>query len=145
VTPETILDVYYDELDQYSSLKEKTDHKIILLWQPISTNSLYRAHWSIVYMTKKGKDLKKSYIKQATEQYKGDPLTQSLEISIDIYFWTKRKSDRDNYHKLSMDSLEWILYENDNQIQKATVTKRYDKHNPRIEIYITDRHEKDPT
>ena len=88
-------------------------------------------------MDKKCKDLKEDYQWQAKEQWKGKPLKGDLEIQVDLYFGTKRKKiDWDNFHKLSMDALSGIVWEDDSQIIKATVTKNYDKENTRIEIHI---------
>lgn len=113
---------------------------IILTGEPKSTGHIYKSHckfgYPTVYLSKKGKDLKKDYRKQAKAQWKGEPLTEDLEIGIKIYFGTKRKSDWDNFHKLSMDALEGVVFENDNQIRKATVELGYDKENPRIEVEI---------
>lgn len=55
-------------------------------------------------------------------------------MTIVLYFGAKRKADWDNFHKLSMDALTGIVYLDDSQVVKATVTKRYDKQRLRIEI-----------
>jgi Holliday junction resolvase RusA-like endonuclease len=87
-------------------------------------------------MSKQGKDLKEDYQWQIKSQYKGKLLSGSLKIEIWLYFGTKRISDWDNFHKLSMDALSGLVYEDDSQIVEAQVVKAYDKENPRIEIYI---------
>jgi len=87
-------------------------------------------------MTAKSKTLKEDYSWQAKQQYKGKPLEGDLKIIIRLYFGTKRKSDWDNFHKLSMDSLISILWKDDSQIIEAVVNKKYDKASPRIEIEI---------
>lgn len=86
-------------------------------------------------MSGEGKTLKESYQWQAKSQCK-KILTEDLEIWIKIYFGTKRRCDWDNFHKLSMDSLTGIVWEDDSQIQIAHVEKNYCKENPRIEIII---------
>lgn len=111
---------------------------IILLGNPYSTNSLYRHARGISYVTKKGKDLKLSYIEQAKSQYKSKPLSTFLNLEIHLYFGDERIRDWDNYHKISMDSLTGIVWDDDSQIMRATVEKHKDKQKPRIEIYITD-------
>lgn len=111
--------------------------KIILKGEPISTNNCYRTHNNYRYITNKARDLKESYAWQAKSQWNGKPIKDNIEIIINIFFGTKRKSDWDNFHKLSMDALEGIVFENDNQIQKATVIKNYDKNDPRIEIELS--------
>lgn len=113
---------------------------IILKGNPISTNNCYhnvRANMRI--LTTKARALKEDYAWQARTQFKGKPLSFNIEIFIKIYFGTKRKYDWDNFHKLSQDSLNGIVWEDDSQITKATVEKFYDKENPRIEILVAER------
>lgn len=111
--------------------------KLTLKGNPISTNSCYfHVKAGIRIMTSKAKTLKEDYQWQAKQQYKGIPFSQELEISIKIYKERKHKYDWDNFHKLSMDALTGIVWEDDSQVQKATVEKFYDKENPRIEIEI---------
>ena len=87
-------------------------------------------------MTAEGKKLKEQYQWEAKAQWSGKPLAGDVEISIALYFGTKRKSDWDNFHKLSMDAMTGIVYEDDSQIVEANVIKSYSKENPRIEIEI---------
>lgn len=47
-----------------------------------------------------------------------------------------RKSDWDNFHKLSMDALTGIVWADDSQIVEANVRKEYDPKKPRIEIVV---------
>lgn len=77
---------------------------------------------------------KESYIQQARSQYKWQPLDIALQVEITLYFPDHRRRDRDNRHKISMDSMEWIVYLDDKQIEQALVRKRIDKKNPRIEF-----------
>lgn len=115
--------------------------KIALRGNPLSTNSIYksvcRGRFPSVYLTTKGKDLKEEYRKQATKQFKKrKPFKGDLEVWVTIYFGTKRRADWDNFHKLSMDALSKIVWDDDSQIIEAHVSKRYDKKDPRIEIDI---------
>lgn len=111
--------------------------KIILKGNPRSTQWAYAQSWKIRFMKKEARDLKNSYILQARCQYKGLPLKTSLSAYIRVYFWDKRVRDWDNYHKLSMDALTGIAYEDDSQIKLATIQiMEVDKKDPRIEIII---------
>ncbi len=114
--------------------------KIILKGEPKSTSHIYktmcRGSWPTTYMTTKGKSIKEDLGWQAKQQWKGKPLDGDVSIAIDLYFGTKRRCDWDNFHKLSMDALTGIVWEDDSQIQMAIVNKHYDKENPRIEIDI---------
>ena len=113
---------------------------ITLLGEPKSTGSIYRAvsrgRFAGVYMSKQGKSMKESYIAQAISQWHSVPLQGDIEIDVKIWFGTKRRSDIDNFHKLSFDALTGIVWEDDSQIQKMTVTKNYDKSDPRIVITV---------
>jgi Holliday junction resolvase RusA-like endonuclease len=112
--------------------------KIILLGNPISTNSLYKRHGNFIYMTKEGKALKESYQWQAKKQYKGKILTGDLEVDITLYFGDKRRRDADNHNKIWSDSLQGIVFEDDKQIVDLHIHKRYDKSNPRVEIILNE-------
>lgn len=87
-------------------------------------------------MKKEAKELKEAYVSQVKEQYTGCVLEWELMLQIDLYRPDKRRRDRDNRHKLSMDAMEWIVFEDDRQIMQAIVTKYTGE--TRIEIYITE-------
>lgn len=111
--------------------------KIILPGNPSSTNQIYRHFRNRVYMTHEGKDVKNDYIVEIKNQWGfKPPMEDAVEITISLYFKDKRKRDWDNYNKLVCDAMEGIVFMDDNQIQKATVIKGYDKENPRVEITI---------
>ena len=84
------------------------------------------------------KAMKDSYIIQAKNQYKVPPLNDLLSIYIRLYFKDKRVRDVDNWHKISLDSLTGIVWNDDSQIRLATIdmVNCYDKDSPRIEIII---------
>lgn len=113
---------------------------IILKGSPKTTGRLYatvcRGRFPTRYLVPEAKALKEDYSKQVKTQWKEKPIEGDIVISIKLYFKTKRKCDWDNFHKLSMDALTGIVWNDDSQIQKATVEKFYDKENPRIEITI---------
>lgn len=115
--------------------------KIILLGKPRSTGTLYktmcRGNFPMTYLIQQGKDLKEDYAQQARLQWKSKPIKENgIVLDITVYTGDKRKSDWDNFHKLSMDALTGIVWEDDSLITDANVHKRYDKENPRIEITI---------
>lgn len=88
------------------------------------------------YMKAECVTLKEAYQWEAKSQWKKGLLTGDIELTIRIYFGTRRKADWDNFHKLSMDALTGIIWEDDSQIQIAHVSKHYCKENPRIEIDV---------
>jgi Holliday junction resolvase RusA-like endonuclease len=113
---------------------------IVLSGEPKSTQHIYglacRGRFPQRYMTPASKRLKREYQLEARTQWRGKPLTGDIDLSVTLYFGTKRKADWDNFHKLNCDALNGIAYEDDSQIKRATVAVAYDKHNPRIEITV---------
>jgi len=110
--------------------------KIILKGNPLSTQSAYLQHGKIRFMKKEAKERKEQYSWEAKSQWKKKVTDKPLSIRIDIFFGDKRIRDWDNYHKLSMDALSGIVWEDDSQIKEAHVTVSYNKENPRMEITI---------
>jgi len=112
-------------------------HLITLKGNSLSTQHIYWQSGKNRYMLPKASLLKRSYQIQARSQRRWrKPLEDDLFVFINIYFWAKYRHDRDNFHKLSCDALEWIVLQNDSQIRLALVEKSYDKQNPRQEIHI---------
>lgn len=109
---------------------------ITLTGNPISTQHAYGQHGKIRYMKKDAKDLKEQYQWEAKSQWKKKPLTDEIAVSIKLFFKDHRRRDWDNWHKISCDALTGIVWEDDNQIRKATVEMYHDKQKPRIEIEI---------
>ena len=88
-----------------------------------------------MYMTAEAKQLKQDYHFEARSQWgRRPPLTGDVELRVMLYFGTKRRADIDNFHKLSLDALTSVVYEDDSQIRALHVERAYDKGNPRIEI-----------
>lgn len=114
--------------------------KIVLLGNPKSTSHIYHYHCKFGrpagYMTAEGKKIKESYWLQARSQCK-KPLSGPLKVSIILFFQDRRARDWDNFHKLSMDALNGVVWVDDKQIIEANVRKSYDKENPRIELEIS--------
>ena len=110
--------------------------KLTLSGNPISTNNLYRHIGNRVYMTQKGKDLKEQYAWEIYSQEK-ETFDGLVEVEITYYFGNRRKNDIDNFSKVILDSItDAGIWEDDSQIAKMTIIKKYDKENPRIEIQI---------
>ncbi|HEV7514517.1 MAG TPA: RusA family crossover junction endodeoxyribonuclease [Candidatus Acidoferrum sp.] len=113
---------------------------IILLGEPKSTQHIYRAtcrgKFPTTYMTAEGKAIKEAYQWEAKSQWKGKPLEGDIDVTITLYFGTKRRADLDNFNKLSLDALTDIAYLDDSQIAKLTIERAYDKARPRIEIAV---------
>ena len=113
---------------------------IVLSGEPNSTQHIYglavRGCIPHRYMTTAGKILKQAYQWEAKAQWKGKPLSGDIEVSITLYFGTKRKADLDNFNKLSLDALTGIAYDDDSQIAKLTIERGYDTLQPRVVISL---------
>lgn len=110
--------------------------KIILDGNPYSTNNIYYHKGHIAFIKARPKEQKENYAKEAFEQWQSDPISCDIKIEINLFFGDKRKRDWDNYHKLAMDALTGIVWNDDSQIKIATVKLGYDKEKPRIELDI---------
>jgi Holliday junction resolvase RusA-like endonuclease len=64
-------------------------------------------------MTAEGKSLKEQYQWEAEAQWRDKPLSSDVELSVALYFGTKRKSDIDNFNKLWQDALTGVVYDDD--------------------------------
>jgi Holliday junction resolvase RusA-like endonuclease len=56
-------------------------------------------------MTAKGKALKQAYQWEAKSQWRGEPLTNELALTVRFFFGTNRKAELDNFNKLWQDAL----------------------------------------
>lgn len=108
--------------------------QIILKWNPLSTQHLYWFFRNNFYMKKEWKETKKRYIREIQEQYNWWVIEWDIRIHIIFYFWDKRRRDLDNYLKIILDSMTWLVYNDDCQIQKLVLEKYICKETPRIEI-----------
>jgi Holliday junction resolvase RusA-like endonuclease len=86
------------------------------------------------YMGTEGKPLKGQYQWEAKSQWKGKPLEGDIDVSITLFFSTKRRADLDSFNKISLDALASIAYLDDGQTAKLTIERAYDKAQPTIEI-----------
>jgi Holliday junction resolvase RusA-like endonuclease len=111
-----------------------------LLGDPKSTNHIYksvcRGRFASVYMSTDGKNLKESYKWQIKSQYRGHCLSENLKLNVKLFFGNKRIRDIDNYNKIVLDACSGLIWTDDSQIQEITISKFYDKGNPRIELLV---------
>jgi Holliday junction resolvase RusA-like endonuclease len=89
-------------------------------------------------MTPAGKTLKEQYQWEARAQWKGKQLEGDIEVSFALHLGTKRRTDLDNFNKLSLDALTGIAYEDDSQIAALHLRRAHDKLKPRIELSLSE-------
>lgn len=66
-----------------------------------------------------------------------EPVGGPVSVSIGVYRPARRR-DLDNCLKVVLDALQGYLYENDDQIVEIHARRFDDKHNPRVEISISE-------
>lgn len=109
--------------------------KVVLRGNPVSTSHIYyRRKGRGMFMSEEAKKLKEDYAWQAKKQWKQEAIFEPISVSIKLFFGDARKRDWDNFHKLTMDGLQGIVYNDDNLIKEATIKLGVDKKKPRTEI-----------
>lgn len=93
----------------------------------------------IPFLSAKFKAFEKQIGWLAKSQYKGEIITTPIEVCINAYYKNKRHCDCGNLPKSAMDSLQGIVFKNDNQIKKMTTVVIEDSEREWFEVYITVR------
>lgn len=75
-------------------------------------------------MTKDGKAYKEVAQHLAKQQFSCEPLAGRLAVFIDLHPPDRRKRDIANYEKLLIDSMQGVLFENDEQIDKLVIERK---------------------
>lgn len=113
---------------------------ITLKGQALSTSHIYkttcRNRFASVYLSAEGKAIKESFAKQLKQQWKEEPLKGDVRLSIVFFHGDNRKRDIDNFTKGLLDSMNGIIFTDDNQITELYLRKEIDKGNPHVTIEI---------
>lgn len=130
------LRVYYGVIYDHNTKM----YSITLLGDPKSTQNCYRyrcvGRQPRAYMKPDCQLLKVDYQNQLRRQWNHPPFTHELTMTLALYHGTRHVKDIDNYCKLLLDAMTGIVYVDDGQIVKLTISKAYDKTNPRAEITV---------
>ncbi len=102
---------------------------------PISTNALYRSFNGRSILSAKGRTNKEAIGWEARSQYRGKPLAGPLAIEVTFSWPDRRRHDWDNT-KAFFDSLNGIVYEDDNQIADAHIIRRLGSKEPGVEMRV---------
>lgn len=107
----------------------------------VSVNHLYMFKRGKRFMTKKGEEYMKkvmaiTYNEIEKQGYKLEQPGVWLVVELTFYFPDKRRRDCHNMHKLVMDALECIAFEDDRWVLVRDMHVALDKENPRIEVRI---------
>lgn len=107
----------------------------ITLPYPPSANRYWRNYSGRTVVSAEAKAYKEQVALIANLSDLGSPLEGDVEITIHVYRPAKRR-DLDNNLKVTIDSLQGILYENDSQICILHAYRHEDKNNPRVEVFV---------
>ena len=120
--------------------EKKNEVLIILDDTPPSVNNYKACRWTGKfiqwYITKKGKEFKAKMIQKINELQDHKIFKGNLHADIHLTFPTKRKHDVDNYSKVLLDSMNKLVYEDDNQISELHIKRHYKKGEPSTIIKV---------
>lgn len=111
--------------------------------KPVGTNQAYRKRGQGfgMYMTKEGASYKEIIAAEAwnamTEQCHGHDFIKSPEVSLAFFYGDQRKHDIDSAIKLTLDSMNGVVWNDDSEIGRLLVTKGYRKGRPAVVIHVT--------
>jgi len=102
---------------------------------PVSANRYWRHAQGRTYISAEAKAYKAEVVwiakASGAQLMDGD-----LSLTMIVYRPAKR-GDLDNFFKLTLDSLQGIVYSNDSQIVRILAERHDDKYNPRVEVEIS--------
>ena len=104
-----------------------TPSTLTLYTKPVPINQKYFVKNGRNILSSKYRNAKEELMQEATALWHEQPLTRNIAVNIIFTFGDKRKRDIDANIKILLDSLEGIVYENDNQITELHVYKEYKK------------------
>ncbi|MBP6281003.1 MAG: RusA family crossover junction endodeoxyribonuclease [Leptotrichiaceae bacterium] len=117
--------------------------KLELLLSPPSVNTIWINKPGGRFKSEKGRKFEKEAKIEIVNQYKGKALKSRLNVKVDLYFKDKRSRDIDNYNKGILDAMTGIIYEDDSQIDKLSLSKKIGCGFNKIEIIIEEIQDKE--
>lgn len=102
---------------------------------PLFTDQLYRVFRNRSILSAAGRANKEAIGWEARNQFHGEPLTDPLAVTIDIYGPDRRKHDVDNVKEL-LDAVNGIVWDDDGQILDLRTRKHFDKDDPRLVLSV---------
>jgi crossover junction endodeoxyribonuclease RusA len=109
---------------------------IKLLTLPISTNLLHGVFKGRKILSAKGRENKEAMAWEARQQYRGQPISAPISVTVELRWPTRRNHDLDNIKSL-LDAMTGILWDDDGQIEELHITKCYDKANPGVTLTLS--------
>lgn len=108
-----------------------------LYTKPVPLNQKFFISRGRNILSSKYRDAKHALAQETRLKWIVEPHRGIVEMVVRFYFGDKRKRDVDAYVKILLDSMQGIVYEDDNQVHILHLFKHYDKDNPRTEVEIT--------
>lgn len=116
---------------------------ILTLPYPPSLNRMYRSvvigRFARVLLSKEAREYKDAVALRCIRAGLVTPILKPQLLSIEIRLFRPRRSgDIDGALKGLLDSMQGFVYENDSQIKELHVVRGDDKHNPRVEVTVSE-------
>ncbi len=102
---------------------------------PPSTNRLYRRYGA--HMVKSAEAQAYEHAAALALRHIDNPLTCAVAVTLAVYFPSKA-GDLDNRAKKILDCLQGVAYANDKQVTELHMFRHVDKHNPRVEVTVSE-------
>jgi len=124
--------------------KYKNKKKVMIVWagtipgKPFSVNHTYGSNGNSRFMYEEAKEYINTIQELAQYTYSGGIKKKGVWLSMDItfIFADKRIRDFHNCHKIIIDSLEGIIYENDYYIKELAMRMEYgDEFKTIVKVY----------
>ena len=109
---------------------------------PPSVNRYYRNVGYRTLLSRAGREYRRKVCSQLAGRV-GQPLSEHLEVQLDLFPPDRRRRDYDNFQKAILDALEHAgVYHNDCQIKRAVIEMHEPDGESRAEISIQPRRKK---
>jgi len=102
---------------------------------PPSTNRLWRRFGSRTVKSEEARVFEASAA--LCLRHVDTPINGAVCVRLVVYFPTKA-GDLDNRAKCVLDCLQGVAFANDNQVTELHMLRRVDKHNPRVEVVVSE-------
>lgn len=99
---------------------------ITLYTKPVPINAKFATFNGRSILTKRYRDAKTALALETRSQWTTEPLKGNITMNVMMYFGDRRQRDIDAHLKILLDSMEGIVYENDNQVVELHCFKEID-------------------
>jgi crossover junction endodeoxyribonuclease RusA len=104
---------------------------------PISVNAMYRSIGRGIVMSQKGRTFKNELTTAIINNKKTMRIHGPVSVEIHFEFADKRRRDVDNYAKAVLDCAKTLLFDDDSDIWRLTMTKKIGMSQNKILIAVS--------